>query len=51
VAGTRVDTRMAEGRSRSSKTRLSEAAVRGFSVGSMGSTPNITHTNAPRRSR
>jgi hypothetical protein len=25
--------------------------VRGFSVGSMGSTPNITHTSAPRRSR
>jgi hypothetical protein len=28
-----------------------EAAVSGFSVGSMGSTPNITHTSAPRRSR
>jgi hypothetical protein len=25
--------------------------VRGFSVGSMGSTPNITHINAPRWSR
>jgi hypothetical protein len=51
VVGTRADTRVAEGRSRSSKTRLSEAAVSGFSVGSMGSTPNITHTSALRRPR
>jgi hypothetical protein len=38
------------GRSRSSKTHLSEAAVSVFSVGSMGSMPSITHTSAPRRS-
>jgi hypothetical protein len=51
VAGTRADTRTAEGRSRSSKTHLSEAAMSGFSAGSMGSMPSITHTSAPRRSR
>jgi hypothetical protein len=51
AVGTKADTKMAKGRSRSSKTCLSEAAVRGFSVGYMGSTPNITHINAPRRSR
>jgi hypothetical protein len=51
MAGTRADTRMAEGRSRSSKTHLSEAAVSDFSVGSMGSMPSITHTSAPRQLR
>jgi hypothetical protein len=48
---TKVDTKMAEGRSRSSKTRLSWAAAGGFFVGSMGSTPSITPINALRQSR
>jgi hypothetical protein len=43
--------KMVEGRNRNSKTRLSGAAARGFSVGSMGSTPSITPISAPRQSR
>jgi hypothetical protein len=46
AADTKVDTKMAEGRSRSSKTRPSGAAASGFSVGSTGSTPSITPTSA-----
>jgi hypothetical protein len=46
AVGTKAETKMAEGLSRSSKTRLSEAAVRGFSVGSTGSTPT-SNTSMP----
>jgi hypothetical protein len=58
AVGTKVDTKMAEGRSRSSKTRHNAraggggaGAAKGFYVGSMGSTRNTTPINALRRSR
>jgi hypothetical protein len=49
AVGIGADTRIAEGRSRSSTTHLSVPAVSGFSAGSTELMPNIIHT--PRRSR